>query len=96
MIRSFELQNSYLDEKDPWKGILSATAFAIRSTLHTTLKHTPGQLVFGQNMILNIQHQADWEAIKIENKNSLTRTMRERMQREDHTPTMSETKSFLE
>ena len=36
----------------------------MRSTLHTTLKKTPGQFVFGRDMILNIQHQADWEAIK--------------------------------
>ncbi len=64
MIRAFELEKHYLDDEDPWKGILAATAFAIRSTLHTTLKKTPGQLVFGRDMIFNIQHQADWELIK--------------------------------
>jgi transposase InsO family protein len=26
IIRTFELQNNYLDDNDPWKGILSATA----------------------------------------------------------------------
>jgi transposase InsO family protein len=26
---TFELENHYLDENDPWKGILSATAFAV-------------------------------------------------------------------
>ena len=31
MIRTFELETNYLDEDDPWKGILSATAFAVRS-----------------------------------------------------------------
>ncbi len=64
MIQAFELEKHYLDDEDPWKGILAATAFAIRSTLHTTLKKTPGQLVFGRDMIFNIQHQADWELIK--------------------------------
>lgn len=64
IIRTFELENNYLDEEDPWKGILSATAFAIRSTLHTTLKKTPGQLVFGRDMIFNVQHTANWEFIK--------------------------------
>ena len=44
MIRTFELENNYLDMDDPWKGILSATAFAVRSTYHTTLKKSPGQL----------------------------------------------------
>ena len=36
MIRTFNLQENYLDEDDPWKGILAATAFAVRSTYHTT------------------------------------------------------------
>ena len=42
IIRTFELENNYLDEDDPWIGILSATAFAVRSTFHTTLRSTPG------------------------------------------------------
>ena len=64
ILRTFELQENYLDEKDPWSGILSATAFAIRSTYHTTNQATPGQLVFGRDMILNIKHVANWKAIK--------------------------------
>ena len=65
LIRSFEVQDDpYIDENDPWSGILAATAFALRSTYHTTLQASPGQLVFGRDMILNIQHQADWTAIK--------------------------------
>ena len=64
MIRTFELETNYLDKDDPWKGILSATAFAVRSTYHTTLKKTPGQLVFGRDMIFNIKHVANWEYIR--------------------------------
>ena len=64
IIRTFELENNYLDEENPWKGILSVTAFAVRSTFHTTLQSTPGQLVFGRDMIFNIQHIANWEYIK--------------------------------
>ena len=45
IIRTFKLENNYLDEENTWKGILSATAFAVRSTFHTTLQSTPGQLV---------------------------------------------------
>ena len=76
IIRTFELQENYLDESNPWKGILSATAFAIRSTYHTTLKKSPGQLVFGRDMIFNIEHIANWEYIraskqKIIQKNNL-------------------------
>ena len=70
MIRTFELESNYLDEEDPWKGILSATAFAVRLTYHTTLRKTPGQLVFGRDMIFNIQHIANWEYIR-QNKQRL-------------------------
>ena len=64
IIRTFELQTNYLDEDDPWAGILAATAFAVRSTYHTTLQKTPGQLVFGRDMIFNIDHLANWEHIR--------------------------------
>ena len=64
IIRTFDLENNYIDEKDPFKGVLAATAFAVRSTYHTTLKKMPGQLVFGRDMIFNIQHVANWEFIR--------------------------------
>ena len=54
MVCTFELETNYLDKVDPWKGVLAATAFAVRSTYHTTLKKMPGQLVFGCDMIFNI------------------------------------------
>jgi transposase InsO family protein len=64
IIQTFELHENYLDEDDPWKGILAATAFAIRATYHTTLQKSPGQLIFGRDMIFNIQHTANWEYIR--------------------------------
>ena len=64
IIRTFDLENIYLDKKDPFKGVLAAAAFAVRSTYHTTLKKMPGQLVFGHDMIFNIQHVANWEFIR--------------------------------
>jgi hypothetical protein len=84
ILRTFELEDS--DSDDPWMGILSATAFAIRSTYHTTLKATPGQLVFGRDMILNIKHIANWKAIK-ENKTKLIQknNQRENSKRLPHT-----------
>ncbi len=64
IIRTLELESNYLDEEDPWMGILATTMFAVRSTYHTTLKKTPGQLVFGRDMIFNIQHVANWKFIR--------------------------------
>ena len=64
MIRSMQPQNLDLEGNDPWSGILSAVAFAIRATYHTTLQATPSQLVFGRDAILNIKHDANWKFIK--------------------------------
>ena len=65
LIRSFKLQdNLYLESDDLWLGILVAALFAMHSTYHTTLCAMPGQLIFGRDMILNMQYLADWTAIK--------------------------------
>ena len=64
MVRTFEVENQPIDEDDPWSGILSAVAWAVRSTFHTTLQSTPGQLVFGRDMIWDTAHVADWQYIK--------------------------------
>ena len=63
MVRSLNLQESE-DLDFEWNGVLSAAAYGIRSTYHTTLKASPGQLVFGRDMIFNIRHVADWRAIQ--------------------------------
>lgn len=52
-----------VDEDDPFAGLVSAICFGIRSTYHTTLKATPGQVVFGRDMIYPIQHEVDWHRI---------------------------------
>ena len=62
MIRTFQVQD--MDEDSPWGGILSAVAFAVRATVHTTTQATPMQLVFGRDAMLNIQFKANWKLIK--------------------------------
>jgi hypothetical protein len=65
LIRSFQLQDKpYYDLDDPWGGILVAIALVLRSTYHTTLQVMPGQLIFGRDMVLNVQHLTDWTVIK--------------------------------
>jgi len=77
LIRSFQLQDKpYYDPDDPWGGILAAVAFALRSTYHTTLQATPGQLVFGRDMILNVQHLTDWTAIKAHKQRLISKNNR--------------------
>jgi hypothetical protein len=64
-LRTFELEKQELSTKNPFEPFLTATAYAIRSTYHTTLRATPGQLVFGRDMILPIQFKADWASIAL-------------------------------
>jgi transposase InsO family protein len=44
MLRAFELEERELDPDDPWHEFLQACTFGIRSTFHTTLQASPGQL----------------------------------------------------
>jgi hypothetical protein len=39
-------------------------AFGVRSTFHTTLQASPGQLVFGRDMIHDVRFQENWDRIK--------------------------------
>lgn len=49
MRRTFSVHSDNdLDESDPWSGILTAIAFAVRATVHTTTQATATQLVFGR------------------------------------------------
>jgi hypothetical protein len=59
-IMTAEVDGREMDEKDPWGPFLASAAYAIRSTFHTTLKATPGKLVFGRDMVLPIKFMADW------------------------------------
>eukprot|EP00957_Ditylum_brightwellii_P050054 3794170-Ditylum_brightwellii.AAC.1 len=63
MKRSFEVNDTIIDKKDPWTGILCAVRFATRVTVHTTIQATPMQLVFGRDAILNAKHEANWKYI---------------------------------
>ena len=62
IIRTFSFED--LEDENPWSGIISAAAFAIRATVSTTTEKSPMQLVYGRDAILNIKHTADWTRIK--------------------------------
>eukprot|EP00957_Ditylum_brightwellii_P127601 9731162-Ditylum_brightwellii.AAC.1 len=63
LLRTFEPGSAELDPEDPWSGILSAVMFALQSTIHTTHKVTPMQLVFRRDAMFNITHLANWHFI---------------------------------
>jgi len=53
-----------LDEFFGFQGILAACRKAMNSTVHTTSRATPTQLVFGRDAMLDASFQADWQFIK--------------------------------
>ena len=84
-LRTFELQKQELDAVNPWEPFLTATAYAIRSTYHTTLQATPGQLVFGRDMVLPMQFEADWASIALRKQARINDSnKRENSKRLDH------------
>ena len=53
-----------LDPFFGWDGILAACRKAMNSTVHTTSRATPTQLVFGRDAMLNASFEADWQFIR--------------------------------
>ena len=70
MIRTMNLEDMYLASHllpppyDPFCGVIAAIAYAIRSSWHSTCKATPGQLVFGRDMAINVRHAADFAQVQ--------------------------------
>ena len=66
MLRTMDLEEMYLlpPPCDPFAGVISAIGYAIRSSWHATNQATPGQLVFGRDMAINVRHVADWNHIQ--------------------------------
>ena len=85
MIRTFELEDKDVDQ-DVWKGIIAATSFAVRSTWHSTLQATPGQLVFGRDMVFAQSFAANWNLIRQRRQRMINyNNRRENSKRIDHT-----------
>ena len=84
-LRTFQLESQELTDEDPWTPYLASVAWAIRSTYHTVLNATPGQLVFGRDMVLPIQFQADWARIKLRKQETINKSnAQENARRIDH------------
>ena len=86
MIRCFDLNNLDLDPNDPFGDILARIGWAVRSTYHTTLEATPGQLVFGRDMLFDIDFTADWHNMYISKQKMINKNnSRENAKRIDYT-----------
>ena len=56
-----DIENRILDNKEPFIDILFACAWAMRSTVHTTLKASPAQVVFGRDMLFDLSFKVHWK-----------------------------------
>ena len=91
MLRTFELEQQDLNEENPFEEFLAAAAWALRSTYHSVLDATPGQLVFGRDMLLPVQFKANWGAIALRRKERILRdNIRENKTRLPHQYTVGE------
>jgi len=61
-LRAMDLSNRTFDDTTV-HGILQAIAWALRTTYHTSLRTSPGQLAFGQDMIVPATYLANWRHI---------------------------------
>ena len=52
LVRNFNITETYVDEDYPWSGMLAAAAFETCSTTNRLKGYSPGQFVFGRDMIL--------------------------------------------
>ena len=86
MVRTFGLKDARDLGDYGWKGILAAVRQAMRSTVHTTTRATPSQLVFNRDAILNISFEADWQYIKERKQRLIVQNnRRENAKRIEHT-----------
>ena len=86
MIRSLEIRGAKDLDDYGWAGVLAAVRQAMRSTVHTTNRATPTQLVFGRDALLNVAFEADWQYLKDQKqKRILHNNKRENKTRLPHT-----------
>ena len=64
IIYIFKVQDTEFDNKNLWNGILASIMFVVHAAVHTTTRHTPAQLIFGRDSILNTHCKANWHLIK--------------------------------
>ena len=62
------LDNKVFDHIGPWGETLTSIAWEIRYYYHRTIMATPGQAVFGRDMIFNLESVVDWKFATTENQ----------------------------
>ena len=63
MLVTKDLDNKLFDYLDPLGENLASIAWAIRAFYHRTIMNTPGQAVFGRDMLFNLASVIEWRVV---------------------------------
>jgi len=69
-LRAMDLSNRPFDDTTV-HGILQSIAWALRTTFHTSLRSSPGQLAFGRDMVIPATYLANWHHITNRRHNNI-------------------------
>ena len=62
-LQAYNLDNKDVnpEDDDPFDEYITAVEYEIHYAYHQTHGHSPGQLVYGPDMFLPVDHKIDWE-----------------------------------
>jgi len=86
MLHTQELDDNYpFDLNDPWTDIISKCAWTLRASVHSLMEASPGQLIFGRDMLFDVSFIANWQILKDRRREAaLDNAMRENKSRVYH------------
>ena len=58
ILRTYDIKDIYRDKDNPWSGILADIYLSVFSTINRLRIYSPGQVVFGRDLITPITHTA--------------------------------------
>ena len=76
MLRTYLYQHrpqNFQDFQDLLDSALASAIFGLRSTIHTTLKQTPGALAFNRDMLLNVPVETQVQHIQARRQTMVNR-----------------------
>ena len=84
MLLTKNLKEKIFDYIDPFGSILASVAWAVRASYNSSTDSTPAQLVFGRDMMFNIQTLVNWKELSLRKQKLVDKTnLRENKNRVD-------------
>ena len=82
MVRALNLDAQNLDLNDPFSEIVANCTWALRASYHSTLQASPGQTVFGRDMLFDLTFNTKWDNIQENKQQKINyRNIRENLRR---------------